>query len=173
MIKLVIRKKQKKILSYLEFKLNKELNYEDTFEKDAKIRIEYENYLNQMAELKEEHFFVIDKNRARLHENMKKKEKERFNKLREIGCIACSKLGKFSEPVIHHIRKHTGIGLRPPHDQTIPLCPEHHNMGNESVHLNKKKFQALFGTELDLLEEANQKIKQLETGDIFYGKGNE
>ena len=38
MIKLVI-KKPKKILSYLEFKLNKELNYEDTFEKDDKIKL--------------------------------------------------------------------------------------------------------------------------------------
>jgi hypothetical protein len=66
MIKLVI-KKPKKIFSYLEFKLNKELNYEDTFNKDAKIRIEYEKYLNKMAELKEEHFFVIDRNRAREH----------------------------------------------------------------------------------------------------------
>jgi hypothetical protein len=171
MIKLVIRKKPKKILSYLEFKLNKELNYEDTFEKDAKIKIEYEKYLSEMAELKEEHFFVIDKNRVKLH--MKKKEKERFNKLREIGCIACSKLGKFSEPVIHHIRKHTGIGLRPPHDKTIPLCPLHHNMGNESIHLGKSKFIDLFGTEDELLEETNQKIKQLEKGDIFYGEGNE
>ena len=169
MIKLVI-KKPKKILSYLEFKLNKELNYEDTFNKDAKIRIEYEKYLNKMAELKEDHFFVIDKNRFKLH--MKKKEKERFSKLREIGCIACSKLGKFSEPVIHHIRKHTGIGLRPPHDKTIPLCPEHHNMGNESIHLNKTKFEELFGTELHLLDETNDKIKQLEKGDIFYGEGN-
>jgi hypothetical protein len=172
MMKLVTRKKQKKILSYLEFKLNKELNYEDTFEKDHKIKIEYENYLNQMAELKEEHFFVIDGNRAKHYENMKKKDKERFSKLREIGCVACSKLGKFSEPVIHHIRKHTGIGLRPPHDKTIPLCPEHHNMGNESIHLNKAKFEELFGTELHLLDETNEKIKQLEKGDIFYGERN-
>ena len=171
MIKLVI-KKPKKILSYLEFKLNKELNYEDTFEKDDKIKIEYEKYLNEMAELKEDHFFVIDKNRAKLYENMKKKDKERFSKLRQIGCVACSKLGKFSEPVIHHIRKHTGIGLRPPHDKTIPLCPEHHNIGNESIHLNKTKFEELFGTEIHLLDETNDKIKQLEKGDIFYGEGN-
>jgi hypothetical protein len=72
MIKLVI-KKPKKIFSYLEFKLNKELNYEDTFNKDAKIRIEYEKYLNKMAELKEDHFFVIDKNRFKLHKYEKKR----------------------------------------------------------------------------------------------------
>ena len=32
-------------------------------------------------------------------------------------------------------------------------------MGNESIHLNKTKFQELFGTELDLLEETNQQIQ--------------
>lgn len=43
-----LRKKfQNEPMSYLEFKLNKELNYEDTFEKDDKIRIEYQKYLNQ------------------------------------------------------------------------------------------------------------------------------
>ena len=123
-----------------------------------------------MPELKEEHFEIIDRNKHRLH--MKKKEKERFDKLKQIGCIACQKKGLFSEPIIHHIRKHTGMGLRPSHEQTIPLCPQHHNMGNESIHLNKTKFQELFGTELDLLKEVNQQINQLEKGDIFYGKGN-
>ena len=46
-------------------------------------------------------------------------------------------------------------------------------MGNESVHLNKKVFINLFGTENELLELTNQKIKQLEKEDIFYDKGNE
>ena len=162
-----------KTISYLEFKLNKELAHQDTFGKDDIIRNEYEKYVDNMAELKEEHFEVIDRNRAREHERMKKQDKERFDKLKQIGCMACSKNGLFSEPIIHHIRKHTGLGLRPPHDKTIPLCPQHHNMGNESVHLNKKKFEELFGSELQLLDEANKKIKQLEKEDIFYDKGNE
>ena len=126
-----------------------------------------------MTELSYIHLEIIDRNRHTRHEQMKKQDKERFDKLKQIGCIACSKKGLFSEPIIHHIRKHTGLGLRPPHDQTIPLCPEHHNMGNESVHLNKTKFVELFGSELQLLDEANQKIKQLEKESIFYDKGNE
>jgi hypothetical protein len=162
-----------KIISYLEFKLNKELAYVDTFEKDDVIRNEYKKYVIEMTELTDEHFEIIDRNRAREHEKMKKKDKERFDKLKQIGCIACAKRGLFSEPIIHHIRKHTGLSLRPPHTDTIPLCPQHHNMGNESVHLNKKVFIALFGTEHELLEEANEKIKQLEKEDIFYDKGNE
>ena len=76
---------------------------------------------------------------------------------------------KFSDPIIHHIRKHTGMGLRPSHDDTIPLCPRHHNMGNQSVHLNKKLFESLFGTELELLKETNIEIIKLERTDIFYG----
>ena len=170
---MVTAKKNLKIVSYLEFKLNKELNYEDTFGKDDKIRIEYDNYVKKMTELTEIHFEIIDKNRHRRRENMKKKDKERFSKLKQIGCIACQQRGVFSDAVIHHIRKFTGIGLRPPHDKTIPLCPEHHNMGNESIHLNKAKFEELFGTELHLLDKTNQQIKELEKGDIFYGEGNE
>lgn len=121
-----------------------------------------------MTELKDIHFEIIDRNKSRNLEQMKKKDKDRFDKLRQLGCIACLKKGIFSEPVIHHIRRFTGVGLRPPHDKTIPLCPQHHNMGNESIHLNKKKFEELFGNELDLLDEVNRQIKKLEKGDIFY-----
>jgi len=38
----------KKPISYLEFKLNKELAYQDTFEKDDKIIKEYEEYLERL-----------------------------------------------------------------------------------------------------------------------------
>lgn len=37
-----------KPISYLEFKLNKELAYQDTFEKDDKIRKEYKEYLERL-----------------------------------------------------------------------------------------------------------------------------
>jgi propanediol utilization protein len=42
-------------------------------------------------------------------------------------------------------------------------------MGNQSVHLNRKAFEHLFGTELELLKETNLNIIQLEREDIFYG----
>lgn len=100
---------------------------------------------------------------------MKKKDKKRFDKLRQIGCIACGR----NEPVIHHIRNKTGLSLRPNHEDTIPLCPNHHNMGNESIHLNKSVFEKKFGTEKQLLEETNVKIEQLEKEQLFYvGKGS-
>ena len=99
---------------------------------------------------------------------MRKEHKERFEKLRQIGCIACIKKGRITTPVIHHIRKQTGLSLRPSHDDTIPLCPEHHNMGKASVHLNKKLFNHLFGTEEELLKETNLKIIQLEQETILW-----
>ena len=37
-----------KPISYIEFKLNKEFAYQDTFEKDDKIRKEYEEYLERL-----------------------------------------------------------------------------------------------------------------------------
>ena len=39
-------------MSYLEFKVNKEINYEDTFEKDDKVKKEYTEYLNNMERRK-------------------------------------------------------------------------------------------------------------------------
>ena len=94
---------------------------------------------------------------------MKKKDKQRFDKLKQLGCVACSKFGRYTDPVIHHIRRNTGLSLRPSHDDTIPLCPQHHNMGNQSIHLNKTKFEHMFGTEIELLKETNLKLIQLET----------
>lgn len=39
--------KKSRIISYLEFKLNKELAYEDTFGKEEKIQEEYKKYLEE------------------------------------------------------------------------------------------------------------------------------
>ena len=41
-----------RVMSYLEFKVNKEINYEDTFEKDDKVKKEYTEYLNNMERRK-------------------------------------------------------------------------------------------------------------------------
>ena len=41
------------LISYLEFKLNKEIAYEDTFEKDKKIRKEYDEYVKQIKRKEE------------------------------------------------------------------------------------------------------------------------
>ncbi len=138
------------IISFHHFKLEKELNYQNTLGKEEELLKEYEEYLN----------------------TMNKSDKKRFDQLKQLGCVACAKFGRIREPVIHHIRKHTGISRRPDHQDTIPLCPEHHNMGNESIHHNKKLFEEKFGTEKQLLITTNLKINQLERSYLFYGKGD-
>ena len=138
------------IISFHHFKLEKELNYQNTLGKEEELLKEYEQYLN----------------------TMNKSDKKRFDQLKQLGCVACAKFGRIREPVIHHIRKHTGISRRPDHQDTIPLCPEHHNMGNESIHHNKKLFEEKFGTEKQLLITTNLKINQLERSYLFYGKGD-
>ena len=44
---MVSSKKRSRTISYLEFKLNKELAYENTFGKDEEIRKEYQKYLEE------------------------------------------------------------------------------------------------------------------------------
>ena len=138
------------IISFHHFKLEKELNYQNTLGKEEELLKEYEEYLN----------------------TMNKSDKKRFDQLKQLGCVACAKFGRIREPVIHHIRKHTGISRRPDHQDTIPLCPYHHNMSNESIHHNKKLFEEKFGTEKQLLITTNLKINQLERSYLFYGKGD-
>ena len=136
------------IISFHHFKLEKELNYQNTLGKEEELLKEYEEYLN----------------------TMNKSDKKRFDQLKQLGCVACAKFGRIREPVIHHIRKHTGISRRPDHQDTIPLCPKHHNMGNESIHHNKKLFEEKFGTEKQLLITTNIKINQLERSYLFNEK---
>lgn len=79
---------------------------------------------------------------------MNKAERERFQRLSEMDCIACGRWGV----EIHHL---TDCGRRKGHMFTIPLCPEHHRLGKVSVHLGKKTFERTFGTQQELLEKTN------------------
>ena len=69
-----------------------------------------------------------------------KAEKERLQTIAEMPCYACFQDGREMPSEVHHIRSHTGLGLRPSHFATIPLCPTHHRYGKLSVHLGKKSF---------------------------------
>jgi len=51
-VKKLNKKFQNEVVSYLEFKLNKELNYEDTFGKDEKIQEEYKKYVEKIQKEK-------------------------------------------------------------------------------------------------------------------------
>ncbi|MFC4699366.1 Ref family recombination enhancement nuclease [Glaciecola siphonariae] len=83
---------------------------------------------------------------------MKKAEKAHLKRVAEMGCIACERINYFDTPSeIHHIRTGMGMGQRNDHYHVIPLCPNHHRHLPNAIHQSKRKFEAHFGTEVELL----------------------
>ena len=97
-----------------------------------------------------------------------KVERERLKTIGEMPCYACFQDGRETNAEVHHIRKHTGMGLRPSHFDTIPLCSGHHRTNKISVHLGKKEFERRYGTEQEILEKVDREIERCrENQDIF------
>jgi hypothetical protein len=87
------------------------------------------------------------------------------NSLAALGCIACMKHGLFNPVVsIHHIDGRTKPGC---HSLVLPLCAGHHQDGTGedktliAVHPWKKRFEAYYGAQLDLLAKCMSLITQL------------
>ena len=89
-----------------------------------------------------------------------KAEKERLQTIAEMPCYACFQDGVEMQSEVHHIRKHTGLSIRPEHKFTIPLCAKHHRFGKVSVHLGKKAFVERYGTEQEILKKVNREIER-------------
>ena len=89
-----------------------------------------------------------------------KVERERLRTIGEMPCYACFQDGRETNAEVHHIRTQTGLGLRPSHFATIPLCSTHHRTGKLSVHLGKKAFVERYGTEQEILEKVNREIER-------------
>ena len=95
-------------------------------------------------------------------------EKKWMEKVAAYGCVACLQDGLSIAAEIHHIRKHTGMGLRPSHFNIIGLCSVHHRTGKISVHLGKKAFIEKYGTEEQLAKQVRERIEEWnEIADIF------
>ena len=95
-------------------------------------------------------------------------EKKWMEAVSNYGCIACHQDGLNVPAEIHHIRKHTGMGLRPSHTKILPLCSVHHRTGKISVHLGKEAFVEKYGTEQQLQKLVRERIKKWnEIVDIF------
>ncbi len=75
-----------------------------------------------------------------------KLEKQHMDRVARIPCLVCS-----DWPVaVHHAK--TGAGGRKNHMLVLPLCYTHHQ-GREGIHtLGRKAWQAMFGTEDEMLE---------------------
>ena len=85
--------------------------------------------------------------------NPTKAQIKRYEKILEHGCMVCRR-----PAVIHHIRTALGMSQRN-HNMTIPLCPDHHNCTNDSIHLDPLGFKERYGTELEMLDKINRVIK--------------
>lgn len=82
---------------------------------------------------------------------MNKAEREHMAKVADLGCILCGGIAS-----IHHAE--TGAGGRRNHMKVIPLCHAHHQ-GNEGIHtLGRKKWQAKYGTENELLQKVDEML---------------
>lgn len=87
-------------------------------------------------------------------------DKSRFAKLKRMGCCICGMFYKTkTQPEIHHIE--TSMGRRKNHRRTIPLCPRHHQTDYLSVHVSKKFFEHIFGTESELLAKVNALLEKM------------
>jgi len=97
---------------------------------------------------------------------MTKDERQHYDKLAQLGCIACHVLGAgYSPAEIHHIKSgNAGIGKKSHWSLAIPLCALHHRNGNygTAIHAGKKAFEAAVGmTEVELLNETLNRLESV------------
>ena len=91
-----------------------------------------------------------------------KAEKQHWDKVASIGCIACIKDG-YRNPLvsIHHIDGRTKKGA---HMKVLPLCAGHHQdgTGNDknmiAVHPYKARFEEAYGKQEELLAKVMKMI---------------
>ena len=88
-----------------------------------------------------------------------KDEKKSLNKIAELGCILCAEiLGFEGTPAeLHHVRRYGAVRATSP---ILPLCPEHHRNGNDSLHrMGVKGFEKKWGISCEeLLERQSKKL---------------
>ena len=104
---------------------------------------------------------------------MNQEDQAYLDAITELGCIACRLDGKGKVPAeVHHPRSGTGLALKAPHKDAVPLCPSHHR-GTEhprvsSIHLAPNHFKSHYGTERELWEMTQQLLKPSQCSDEDY-----
>ena len=69
------------------------------------------------------------------------RNKKHLEYIKTLPCHICGKLGP-SAP--HHVSlRNTGMGMKPPDDQTVPLCQECHNAVHAGVIVKRVLEQVL------------------------------
>ncbi len=91
-----------------------------------------------------------------------KSDRDRFDKLYELGCIVCLRdLELFTPTAVHHLQGQSKKGC---HQLTIPLCGKHHQEPSNfgywvSRHGDgRKAFEDAYGSEQELLRLTNEMI---------------
>lgn len=82
-------------------------------------------------------------------------EHRHLDRVQRLGCVLCRHMGYHDTPAeIHHPRTGTGAGRKASHFDAIPLCPTHHRLGNDALHvLGRRAFERHHGiTEMELLQ---------------------
>lgn len=100
-------------------------------------------------------------------------EKALWDRLAQLGCVACYKDGIFNPHVsIHHVEGRTKPDC---HKKVLPLCAGHHQdgAGNDksliAVHPYKARFEAKYGTQEYLMRLCEHRlclVKQPEEGEV-------
>jgi len=91
---------------------------------------------------------------------LKKADKERYEKIAEIGCIVCKLFeGTWSPAEIHHPNGRTKNG----NQETYGLCFYHHREGSNCAEYTSRhpwltEFEARYKTEEELIEITNKLI---------------
>lgn len=84
-------------------------------------------------------------------------ERRHLARVLALGCIVCG-----APAVIHHPRSGTasGMGLKAPHKDAIPLCPPHHTDGGPGVaiHAGQETWESIHGTEMELLAQVRAEL---------------
>ena len=87
---------------------------------------------------------------------MSKAERRHLQRVAELGCVVCRRLGHGPTPAtVHHIRLGQGMGQRAGNYLTLPLCKVHHQDGGHGVaiHAGRETWERVYGTELELLDQ--------------------
>ena len=97
---------------------------------------------------------------------MTKDEKRYMADAASLGCIACRLSWYGHTPAeLHHPRSGQGMSQRASNMNVIPLCPQHHRGTMHpqvaSIHMDKARFEALFGTEAELVGRTRADVEEL------------
>ena len=89
--------------------------------------------------------------------NPKADEKRHMDAVRLLGCIACKNQGIDTPPeytCIHHTEGKTKPNA---HFKVLPLCDAHHSRYHKTgFHYNPTEWQAIHGTQSELLQQVNE-----------------